>query len=269
MVVARSHSTRSARSGQARTYQVKDVARLAGVSIRTLHHYDAIGLLVPGGRTTAGYRLYTHADLLRLQQILIGRELGLSLEDIRRSLDDPRYDRKRTLLEQRERLRERARQTAAMIRAIDAALAALDGGRKGDMNMEDLFEGFNPPEYEDEARRRWGTSDAFVESERRTRRYTAEDWKALQAEQTAVYENAYSALKAGKAPSDATVIDIAERHRQSIDRWFYPCSHAMHRGLASMYESDDRFRESIDKHGAGLAAFLAEAIRANAARHQA
>jgi len=134
--------------------------------------------------------------------------------------------------------------------------------------MEDLFEGFNPSQYDEEARRQWGTSDAFVESEKRTRRYTPDDWKALKAEQAAVYDAAYSALKAGKTPADEDVMDIAERHRMSIDRWFYPCSHKMHRGLASLYEGDDRFRQSIDKHGDGLTAFLAEAIRANAARHQ-
>ena len=242
------------------------MARLAGVSIRTLHHYDAIGLLVPGNRTAAGYRLYTDSDLFRLQQILIGRELGLSLEEIRQSLDDPRFDRKAALLDQKERLRDRTRQAEAMIRAIDTALAALDGRRKeGEMKMEDLFEGFNPSQYDEEARVRWGTSEAFVESERRTRRLT-DDWKALKAEQAAIYDAAYSALKAGKTPSDVAVMDIAERHRMCIDRWFYPCSHGMHRGLASMYESDDRFRQSIDKHGDGLTSFLGEAIRANAAR---
>ena len=115
---------------------------------------------------------------------------------------------------------------------------------------------------------RWGQSEAFVESVKRTGHYTPDDWKAFRAEQTAMYFEACSALQAGKTPSDAAVMDIAERHRMSIDRWFYPCSHAMHRGLASMYESDDRFRQSIDKHGEGLTSFLAEAIRANAARHQ-
>ena len=254
---------------RSRTYQVKDVVRLAGISVRTLHHYDSIGLLVPGARTAAGYRLYTDSDLLRLQQILIGRELGLALEEIRRSLDDPHFDWKAALLDQRERLRERARQAEAMIRAIDAALAAVDGSqKKGEMKMEDLFDGFNPSQYAEDARRQWGKSEAFAESEKRTRRYTPDDWKALKAEQAALYSDAYSALKAGKAPSDAAVMDIAERHRMSIDRWFYPCSCAMHRGLASMYESDDRFRQSIDKHGEGLTSFLAEAIRANAARHQ-
>ena len=245
------------------------MARIAGVSVRTLHHYDAIGLLVPEIRTAAGYRVYTDADLLRLQQVLIGRELGLSLEEIRRSLDDPGFDRIATLRDQRERLRERVEQAEAMIRAIDAALAGLEGGQKeGEMKMEDLFQGFNPSRYEDEARRRWGTSDAFVESSKRTKRYTADDWKALWAEQAAIYDDAYAALKAGKTPSDAAVMDIAERHRMSIDRWFYPCSHGMHRGLASMYESDQRFAQTIDTHGEGLTPFLAEAIRANAARHQ-
>jgi hypothetical protein len=136
------------------------------------------------------------------------------------------------------------------------------------MTMKDLFEGFNPSEYDAEARREWGTSEAFAESEKRARRYTTADWKALGAEQASVYDDAYSALKSGKAASDAAVMDIAERHRLSIERWFYPCSHAMHRGLASMYESDARFKQSIDKHGEGLTSFLAEAIRANAARHQ-
>ena len=88
------------------------------------------------------------------------------------------------------------------------------------------------------------------------------------AEQTAIYDHAYAALQAGKTPTDEAVMDIAERHRLSMDRWFYPCSHRMHRGLASMYEGDDRFRQTIDTHGEGLATFLAEAIRANAARHQ-
>lgn len=252
---------------RSRTYQVKDVARLTGVSIRTLHHYDAIGLLVPGGRTAGGYRLYTEADLLRLQQILIGRELGLPLEEIRRSLDDPRFDRKAALLDQRQRLRDRAMQAEAMIRAIDTALATLDGGGgTGEIAMENLFDGFDPSRYEDEARQRWGGTDAFAESEKRAKRYIPDDWKTIKTEQGAVYESAAAALKTGKAPSSVDAMDIAERHRLGIDRWFYPCSHTMHQGLASMYESDDRFRQSIDKYGDGLTTFLAEAIRANAAR---
>jgi MerR family transcriptional regulator, thiopeptide resistance regulator len=254
---------------RSRTYQVKDVARLAGVSVRTLHHYDSIGLLVPEIRTAAGYRVYTDADLLRLQQILIGRELGLSLEEIRRLLDAPGFDRVAALLDQRERLRERVQQTEAMIRAVDAALAGLDCDQKdSEMKMENLFQGFDPSRYEDEARRQWGTSPAFVEAEKRTGRYSPDAWKALTAEQKALYASAYVALQAGNTPTDEAVMDIAERHRLFIDRWFYPCNHRMHCGLASMYEGDDRFRQRIDTHGEGLTTFLAEAIRANAARHQ-
>ena len=100
------------------TYRVKDVSRIAGVSIRTLHYYDEIGLLVPT-RTDSGYRLYTDNDLLRLQQILIGRELGLALEDIRRALDDPAFDLRQALLAQREQLEQRVRQTASMIEAVE------------------------------------------------------------------------------------------------------------------------------------------------------
>jgi MerR family transcriptional regulator, thiopeptide resistance regulator len=247
---------------------VKEVARLAGVSVRTLHHYDSIGLLVPQIRTDAGYRLYSDADLLRLQQILIGRELGLSLEEIGRSLDDPGFDRRIALIDQRGRLKDRVEQTESMIRAIDAALAVLDDGQgEKQMNLEGLFKGFDPSPYEDEVRRRWGATDPYVESAKRTARYTPDDWKSVTAEQTAIFNDAYGALKAGKAPSDEAVMDLAERHRLSIDRWFYPCGHAMHRGLASMYESDDRFRHSIDEQREGLTSFLAEAIRANATRH--
>jgi hypothetical protein len=126
--------------------------------------------------------------------------------------------------------------------------------------------GFDTSRYEAEVRQKWGESEAFVESERRTRRYTPGDWKALKAEQAAIYDDAHSALQAGQRPSDEAVMEIAERHRLSIDRWFYPCSHSMHSGLASMYECDDRFRQNIDRRGEGLTSFLAEAIRANAAR---
>ena len=133
--------------------------------------------------------------------------------------------------------------------------------------MEDLFEGFDPSRYEDEVRQKWGTSEAFGESEKRTRRYTPDDWKALKTEQAAIYDDAHSALQAGQRPSDGAVMDIAERHRLSIDRWFYPCSHRMHLGLASMYEDDDRFRLTIDAQREGLTPFLAKAIRANATRH--
>jgi DNA-binding transcriptional MerR regulator len=255
-----------------RQYQVKEVAQIAGVSERTLHHYDELGLLVPSGRSGAGYRLYADDDLLRLQQILLGRELGLSLEAIRRSLDDPKFDRKQALLLQRSELAKRASDTAAMLRAVDAALALLDRAHDDSavsIDMKRVFDGFDPARYEVEAEQRWGNTDAFKESKKRTQRYTKQDWERLAAEQASIYADAFQALQAGKAPSDTQAMNVAERHRQCIERWFYPCSYEMQRGLAAMYEADVRFAENIDKHGAGLTPFLAAAIRENASRHGA
>src|SRR5690606_14192146 len=127
-----------------RTYRVSEVARTTGISVRTLHYYDEIRLLVPKERTSAGYRLYNDDDLLRLQQLLIGRELGLTLEEIRRSLDDPHFDRKQALLAQRQHLAQRAQETADMIRAIDAALGILENNSGESTDMNKIFDGFDP-----------------------------------------------------------------------------------------------------------------------------
>jgi DNA-binding transcriptional MerR regulator len=254
--------------GARRTYQVKEVAQIAGVSVRTLHHYDAIGLLVPSGRSEAGYRLYDDDDLLRLQQILIGRELGLALESIGRALDDPAFDRRQALLAQRLELERRAEQTAEMIRAVDRALEVLERGERN-TDMKQLFDGFDASKYEAEAEQRWGQSEAFRESKRRTARYGADDWKRFGAEQAAIMSDAFALLSAGERPDSAPAMAVAERHRLAIDRGFYPCSHTMHRGLSDLYENDGRFAENIDKFGAGLSAFLVAAIRANSARAEA
>jgi MerR family transcriptional regulator, thiopeptide resistance regulator len=249
-----------------RTYRVADVARLAGVSIRALHHYDAIGLLVPTGRTEAGYRLYTDADIVRLQQVLIGRELGFSLDDIKRSLDDPLFDQRQALLEQRQRLTDNANAIEQMLRSIDAALAVVGPDPPGGyMDMKELFSGFDPSVHEAEVEARWSGA-ALEESKRRVKSYTADDWKRWKTESAIIYGDAAAAMRRGVDPASSEAAAIAERHRLSIDMWFYPCSRAMHAGLADMYEADDRFRTTIDAEGEGLTAFLAAAIRANAGR---
>ena len=248
-----------------RTHQVKQVARLTGLTIRTLHHYDSIGLLVPTARSAAGYRLYDDDDLLRLQQILIGRELGLSLEAIRRSLDDPRFDRRQALLAQRAELETRAERAAEMIRAIDAALTAIEENAMSKVDFKKIFDGFDPEQYADEVKQRWGT-DAYRISAQRTNSYTEADWQRCKDEQGAIYADALAARAAGVRPDEPRAMDIAERHRLSFDRWFYPCSTQMHSGLADMWEADRRYADSIDKHGAGLTEYLAAAVRANAKR---
>jgi DNA-binding transcriptional MerR regulator len=250
-----------------RTYQVKEVAALSGLSIRALHHYDSIGLLCPSGRTDAGYRLYNDDDLLRLQQILIGRELGLALEEIRRSLDEPHFDRRAALLAQRGELEARAGRAAEMIRAIDAALAVIEETTvNSKVDMKKIFDGFDPDKYADEAKQRWGNTEGYKASMKRAESYTEADWNELKQEQGAIYADAFAALTAGVRADDPRAMDIAERHRLSFDRWFYPCSTQMHCKLADMWETDRRFADNIDKYGAGLTAYLAAAVRANAKR---
>lgn len=247
----------------ARNYRVKDVARLAKVTVRTLHHYDGIGLLVPSSRTESGYRLYAEEDLHRLQQILLWRELGFPLEEIRRILDDPDFDRMKALLAQRKELVARGRRTEAMIRSVDLALESLKGGKK--MDAKKLFEGFDPARYEDEARERWGESEAYRESARRTAPYEERDWTRMKEEANAILEKLAERMREGAAADESDVVELAEQHRLHIDRWFYRCSRKMHEGLAGMYVSDDRFKANLERHGEGLAQFLADAIRANAA----
>jgi len=249
----------------AKTYTVSEAARLAHVTVRTLHHYDEIGLLVPSKRSASGYRLYTDADLRRLHQILLLRELGFPLETIGRVLDDPSYDRATALRAQRELLVERIRRTESVVRAIDRALDALERGTE--MEPERLFEGFEDfdhAQYEAEARERWGHTEAYKESLRRTRRYTKEDWAAIRAESEGLMDEFAAALTAGKSPEDAA--DLAERHRLHIERWFYPLTREGHVGLADLYEADARFGKYFESRAPGLTQFVASAIRANAAR---
>ena len=237
--------------GHLERFRVKEVAALARVSVRALHHYDELGLLTPsGGRSASGYRLYDEADLLRLQQIIIGRELSLSLEDIRRSLDDPNFDRKNGPARAAKLARvPRANDTQRMLGAIDAALALLDGERRRPWNANELFEGF-----EAEAKARWGHTDAWAESQKRTEvLFEGHNWTPRRRRSKAtIYAAAASLLAEGaSAATSAEACDVAERHRESIDRWFYPCSSKMHAALADMYEADARFAASIDEHGEG------------------
>lgn len=244
----------------AKRYTVQQLAELAGVSVRTLHHYDEIGLLSPSGRTAKNYRVYGEGELLRLQQILIGRELGLSLEDVGRSLDEPGFDLRAALVAQRIALAKEADRHARMRRAIDRAIARIDGEEGAMEKDQELFDGFDPHAHEAEAR--WGHTDAYKESARRAATYTKDDWSAMKAEQDAIYRDAFAAKERGLAPDHPEVAAIVERHRLSIDRWFYPCSLAMQKGLADLYESDPRFAANIDAYGPGLTPFLVAAIRA-------
>lgn len=255
------------RTTNAEPLTVGAVARLAKVSVRTLHHYDRIGVLRPSARSTAGYRRYDTADLERLQLILFYRELGFGLADIGRIVRDPAFDRRTALAAQRELLAAKARQARDMLDAIDAALAALEKGTP--MDREEMFEvfgDFDPTQYEAEVQRRWGEADAYRESARRTARYGKDDWKRMAAEGAHIEPGLAALLEAGTPADSEQAMALAEEHRLQIDRWFYPCSHQMHAGLAEMYVSDERFRQRYEAVRPGLAQYLHDAIKANAAR---
>jgi MerR family transcriptional regulator, thiopeptide resistance regulator len=256
-----------AESEDASTYAVGQVAELSGVTVRTLHHYDSIGLLVPSQRSEAGYRLYDASDLERLQQILFYRELGFSLEDIGSILSDPKLDPAAHLLRQHELLTERIERLQAMVTAIEYTMEVQRMGIS--LTPEERFEVFgewSPDDYADEAKERWGDTDAYVQSQRRTSGYTKEDWLKIKHEGADIDERFVSALQSGLPPSGQEPMDIAEAHRQQITRYFYDCNYAMHRGLADMFVSDPRFRARYEEIAPGLAEFVAAAIRANADR---
>lgn len=244
-----------------KSYKVKDVALTTGVSVRTLHYYDEIGLLTPTDRTAAGYRLYTDDDLLRLQQILIGRSIGMPLEEIRRSLDDPTFDYERSLRKQRTVLAGRLTETHKMIAAIDETLDSL-GDAKKDIDFKAIFDGFDPVDYEQEVRERWGVSDAHAQSAARTKDYTEADWRAIKTELGEIWTDAAEAMQSGSAADSLVAQSIVERHRLHICRWFYDLSPEGHVHLANMWISDERFRKNIDKYGDGLTEWLVPAVRA-------
>ena len=156
---------------------VGEVAALAGVTVRTLHHYDRIGLLSPSGRTAAGYRQYSPADLDRLHQVLLYRELGFPLEEVATLLDDPAADPEAHLRRQHALLRDRLDRTSAMVAAVEKEMEARAMGIS--LTPEERFEVFgehDPAQYDAEVEERWGETDAYAQSKRKTAAYSKDDW---------------------------------------------------------------------------------------------
>ncbi len=250
-------------------YKVGDVAKLARVSVRTLRHYDEIGLLRPSDHSRAGYRLYTAEDLTRLQQVLFYKELGFGLEEIRDLMADPAFNRREALASQRHLIARQRLRLEAMLGLIDKTLASLEEGAS--MTKEEMFEvfgDFDPSKYEDEIKKRWGDTEAYRESARRTQRYTKADWQRFRDESEEIGATIASLMDEGVAPHDPRAMDAVERARLQIDRWFYPCSREMHVCLGRMYVADPRFTATYEKIRAGMAQYVCDAIIANAARQE-
>jgi DNA-binding transcriptional MerR regulator len=251
------------------SYTVGQVARLAGVSVRTLHHYHQIGLLVPEGHSAAGYRRYSSDDLERLQRVLFYRELGFALEEIVTLLDDPATDAEAHLRRQHDLLTRRIERLEGMVTAVERAMEATKMGIS--LTPEERFEVFgepDPAQYAEEVEQRWGDTDAYKQSGQRTSRYTKEDWIKIKAETAELHQRLAAALADGVAADSEPAMDLAEEHRQQINRWYYDCGYDIHRGLAGMYLADQRFTRNYDDMMPGLARFVHDAIQANADRHQ-
>ena len=247
------------------SYSVGQVADLAGVTIRALHHYDEIGLLSPGGRSAAGYRIYEEPDLERLQQVLFYRELGFALEEIAAIVNDPHTDAVGHLRHQRGLLTRKIERLQKMVAAIDHEMEAREMNIKLTPEEKlEVFGNFVPEEHAEEAEQRWGGTDAYQQSQRRVSDYTKEDWLKIKAEHAEVAANLAALFRSGAAPDSEEAMAAVEAHRQHISRWYYDCSHEVHRGLGEMYVSDERFRANYDALAPGLSEFIRDAARANA-----
>lgn len=231
---------------------IHEMSALAGVSVRTLHHYDAIGLLPPTERTETGYRRYDETALARLQVILLFRELAFPLRDIERILDDPGFDRAAALADQIRLLELRREQ---LDRLIALARETLETGA---IPMRfDAFDKTELDQYADEVKAKWGGTAAYQEHEARTQAGTAGDPVELMAH--------FAALGGLRqlAPDDPKVQNVVRALQQTITDHSYPCTKEILAGLGELYVADERFRRNIDKvGGVGTAAFAAEAIRA-------
>lgn len=271
---------------------VGETASATGVTVRTLHHYDQIGLVIPAARSTAGYRLYSPADVDRLQRVVAYRRLGLGLEDIAAALADEDEDaeagdrepdpdvgapvrgrspgRRRALERQRELVEEKITELTRLLAALDTALEKdmkdieLTGDEMRELFGEHYAEDF--AEYQDEAQQRWGETDAWAESQRRTKRYTKADWEKIKEEGEEANRLIIDALDAGLPADSERAMDAAEAARAHIDRWFYPVDPQFHRNLADMYVLDPRFAATYEQMRPGLAQYLRDAIHANADR---
>ncbi len=252
---------------------VGQVAALARVSVRTLHHYDEIGLLSPQGRSRAGYRLYGDDDLDRLHQVILYRGLGFSLDDVAAVLDDRTVSPAEHLRRQLDLLSQRIEELADMRLAVERQLEArsMDIRLTREEQFEIFGEGFagKQEEYAAEAEHRWGDTEAWKQSQARTSQYSKDQWARIKAEMDDLNGRLGETFTSGTPATNEQAMDLAEEHRQQITRWFYDCSPQMHRGLGQMYVEDPRFTATYDEVAPGLAPWLRDAVLANADRQEA
>jgi DNA-binding transcriptional MerR regulator len=243
---------------------IGSLSRLSGVSIRALHHYDRLALLPPSDVSASGYRYYNDAAVERLWQILFYRELGFPLKDIAGILSSPEFDRERALSEHLSLLEKKRERLDRLIELVSDAM-------KGVPSME--FKAFDTQEiddarnrYAEEAKARWGETQAYRESAWRTAQYTKEDFSRIQEPSAAVFR-AFAEL-AGASPSDPQVQVLVQRWQTLISESYYFCSNEILADLGQMYIADRRFTENLDRYGAGTAKLMSDAIAVYCAKEK-
>ncbi|RSN46947.1 MerR family transcriptional regulator [Streptomyces sp. WAC 04229] len=254
------------------SYSVGQVSAFAGVTVRTLHHYDKAGLLSPSDRSQAGYRLYGEADLVRLQQILFYRELGFPLDEIAAIFKDPRVNPLERLQARQRQLHE---EIARLQRLAEVAERAIEVQKTGvPLTAEERFEVFGEIafdlSYATEAELKWAHSDGQREAMARADAHTKEDWRLLMGEAAAWRAELLSAFDEGEPSCGGRAMDLAEEHRLHIARWFTSCPPDMHRRIADDFVADPRAFALVvppSQQRPGLAAYTRKAVHANAARH--
>ncbi|MFC8217901.1 MerR family transcriptional regulator [Streptomyces sp. NPDC057362] len=254
------------------SYSVGQVSTFAGVTVRTLHHYDKAGLLSPSDRSRAGYRLYNEADLVRLQQILFYRELGFPLDEIAAILKDPQVNPLERL---RARQRELNEEIARLQRLAEVAERAIEVQKTGvPLSPEERFEVFGEVafdlSYATEAELKWAHSEGQREAMARADAHTKEDWRRLMGEAGAWRAELLAAFDEGQPSDGERAMDLAEEHRLHIARWFTSCPPDMHRRIADDFVADPRAFALVvppSQQRPGLAVYTRRAVYANAARH--
>ncbi len=239
-------------------YSVQQLATLAGVSVRTLHHYDDIGLLKPARVQSNGYRKYGEEELLKLQQILFFRELDFSLEEIAKIITSPSFDMEVALNDQRNLIELKAKRLHKLIKTIDKTIKKIN--HKTIMKDQELYDSFKDPEqaqYAEEAKERWGNTEAYKESQKRVAKMTKEDMELFKKRADELMQAIAKAM-----PKGATSIKMQKliaEHYYGL-RNFYEPSLEMYRGLANMYVDDPRFTAYYEEYAVGLAQVMKEAM---------
>ena len=233
--------------------KIKEFAEFTGVSVRTLHYYDEIGLLTPAfvDRST-GYRFYDENSLLRMQEILFYRELDFSLKNIEEILSSPNYDKNKALKEQKHLLTLKKERLERLISAIDGAV-------KGE-NVMKAFDNSEFEKHKAEAKEKWGKTDAYKEHAEKTKYYSKEKWNHLAEGMNDILAEFAVCMKNSEEPDSTEAQNLVKMLQNHITENYYLCTNEILAGLGQMYVADERFKNNIDKHADGTTEFIREAI---------